>query len=167
MACGLPGRGGSCSQTLPTYSIFQELINDYSIEGTGAKSTAMVNLVKSLKAAGVPIDDIGVQAHLIANLEQFTALGVEVAITEMDIRMALPSTVTDALLAQQKKVYQIVIAACKTVAGCIGVTIWDYTYKLFKEYPPDPRTRCYPASQPAIHICRLRNFLEVLESLAA
>ncbi|KAG6919171.1 hypothetical protein DXG01_008469 [Tephrocybe rancida] len=39
-------------------------INDYNIEGTGAKSTAMVNLVRSLKAAGVPIDGIGVQAHL-------------------------------------------------------------------------------------------------------
>lgn len=103
-------------------------INDYNIEGTGAKSTAMVNLVKSLKATGVPIDGIGVQAHLIvgqvpstlqANLAQFTALGVEVAITELDIRMTLPATA--ALLAQQKKDYQTVIAACKAVAGCIGV----------------------------------------------
>ncbi|EPQ52888.1 hypothetical protein GLOTRDRAFT_122601 [Gloeophyllum trabeum ATCC 11539] len=111
-------------------------INDYNIEGTGAKSTAMVNLVKSLKAANVPIDGIGVQAHLIvgqvpstleANLRQFTALGVEVAITELDIRMTLPAT--DALLAQQKKDYQTVIAACRAVSGCIGVTIWDYTDK--------------------------------------
>lgn len=53
----------------------------------------MVNLVKSLKAAGTPIDGVGIQAHLIvgevpstlqANIEQFTALGVEVAITELD-----------------------------------------------------------------------------------
>ncbi|KAG6821332.1 hypothetical protein H0H93_000193 [Arthromyces matolae] len=111
-------------------------INDYNIEGTGAKSTAMVNLVKSLKAAGVPIDGIGVQGHLIvgevpstlqANLEQFTALGVEVAITELDIRMTLPETA--ALLEQQKADYQTVIAACKAVAGCVGVTIWDYTDK--------------------------------------
>ncbi|TFK40448.1 endo-1,4-beta-xylanase C precursor [Crucibulum laeve] len=111
-------------------------INDYNIEGTGAKSTAMVNLVKSLKAQGVPIDGIGIQAHLIvgqvpstlqANIQQFTALGVEVAITELDIRMTLPST--DALLAQQKKDYQTVVAACKAVSGCIGVTIWDYTDK--------------------------------------
>ncbi|KAG5634829.1 hypothetical protein H0H81_000567 [Sphagnurus paluster] len=111
-------------------------INDYNIDGTGAKSTAMVNLVKSLKASGAPIDGVGVQAHLIvgqvpstfqANLAQFTALGVEVAITELDIRMTLP--VTDALLAQQKKDYQTVIAACKAVAGCVGVTIWDYTDK--------------------------------------
>ncbi|KAG6919174.1 hypothetical protein DXG01_008472 [Tephrocybe rancida] len=111
-------------------------INDYNIDGTGSKSTAMVNLVTSLKAAGVPIDGIGIQGHLIvgsvpstiqANIAQFVALGVEVAITELDIRMTLP--VTEAKLAQQKKDYQTVIAACKAVAGCIGVTIWDYTDK--------------------------------------
>ncbi|KAJ3565213.1 hypothetical protein NP233_g7781 [Leucocoprinus birnbaumii] len=111
-------------------------INDYNIEGSGAKSTAMYNLVKSLKAQGVPIDGIGIQGHLIvgsvpstiqANIEQFTSLGVEVAITELDIRMTLPAT--DALLAQQKKDYQTVISACNAVEKCIGVTIWDYTDK--------------------------------------
>ena len=96
----------------------------------------MINLVKSLKASGVPIDGIGVQAHLIvgqvpstfkSNLQAFAALGVEVAITELDIRMTLPAT--SALLAQQSKDYQTVINACKTVTGCVGVTIWDYTDK--------------------------------------
>ena len=97
----------------------------------------MVNLVKSLKAQGVPIDGVGIQGHLIvgevpstmqANMEQFTALGVEVAITELDIRMTLPSTT--ALLAQQKADYQTVINACRAVAGCVGVTVWDYTDKV-------------------------------------
>ena len=109
-------------------------INDYNIEGTGAKSTAMINLVKSLQAQGVPIDGVGMQAHLRVgnvpstmqeNIQRFTALGVEVAITELDIRMPLP--VTDALLQQQKEDYQTVIAACKAVLGCVGVTVWDYT----------------------------------------
>ncbi|KAL0955072.1 hypothetical protein HGRIS_003989 [Hohenbuehelia grisea] len=112
-------------------------INDFNIEGTGAKSTAMVNLVKSLQSQGVPIDGIGIQAHLIvgqvpstllANLKQFTALGVEVAFTELDIRMTLPTT--PALLAQQQKDYQTVIAACKSVAACVGVTVWDFTDKV-------------------------------------
>lgn len=98
----------------------------------------MVNLVKTLQAEGVPIDGVGIQGHLIvgevpttlqANIEQFTALGVEVAITELDIRMTLPSTA--ALLAQQAADYATVITACKNVAGCIGVTIWDYTDKVF------------------------------------
>ncbi len=112
-------------------------INDYNIESTGAKSTAMLNLVKQLQADGVPIDGVGLQAHLIVGsvptslqtvLEQFTALGVEVAITELDIRMTLPAT--DALLAQQAKDYQSVVQACANVSKCVGITIWDYTDKV-------------------------------------
>ncbi|TCD60164.1 hypothetical protein EIP91_010623 [Steccherinum ochraceum] len=111
-------------------------INDYNIEGPSAKTTSMMNLVKSLKAANVPLDGIGLQGHFIVgelpqgiedNLRAFTALGVEVAITELDIRMTLPSTA--ALLAQQSKDYQTVISACQAVEGCVGVTIWDYTDK--------------------------------------
>ncbi|KAF5359257.1 hypothetical protein D9756_003502 [Leucocoprinus leucothites] len=111
-------------------------INDYNIDGTGAKSTAMYNLVKSMKEQGIPVDGIGIQGHLIVgavpttiqqNIEQFTSLGVEVAFTELDIRMTLP--VTDALLQQQKTDYQNVISACNAVEKCIGVTVWDYTDK--------------------------------------
>ncbi|KAF8972159.1 endo-1,4-beta xylanase [Flammula alnicola] len=111
-------------------------INDFNIEGTGAKSTAMANLVKQLKAERVPIDGIGVQSHLIVgevpstfrqNLQNFADLGVEVAITELDIRMTLPET--PALLAQQAEDYKTVISACKAVSGCIGVTVWDWTDK--------------------------------------
>lgn len=97
----------------------------------------MVNLVKSLLAAGVPIDGVGFQGHLIvgqvpttfqAAMKQFTDLGLEVAITELDIRMTLPST--DALLAQQKADYETVISYCNALPKCIGVTIWDYTDKV-------------------------------------
>ncbi|KAJ7306880.1 endo-1,4-beta-xylanase A precursor, partial [Mycena albidolilacea] len=113
-------------------------INDYNIDSAGSKATAMINLVKSLKAAGTPIDGIGIQGHLIvgqvpskaaliANYQAFTALGVEIAITELDIRMVLPET--PALLAQQQTDYNTVVSACKAVAGCVGITIWDYTDK--------------------------------------
>ncbi|OBZ72074.1 Endo-1,4-beta-xylanase C [Grifola frondosa] len=103
-------------------------INDYNIEGTGAKSTAMVNLVQQMKAeacrstASASRDtSFGeVPSTLVENFEQFTALGVEIAITELDIRMTLPST--PALLAQQKQDYQTVISACMQVAGCIGAS---------------------------------------------
>lgn len=42
--------------------------------------------------------------------------------------MTLPATA--ALYAQQKTDYQTVIKACKSVTGCVGVTIWDYTDKV-------------------------------------
>ncbi|KAF8920351.1 endo-beta-1,4-glucanase [Mucidula mucida] len=111
-------------------------INDFNIDGTGAKSTAMINLVKSLIAQGVPIDGIGIQAHLIvgavpttlqANWEAMAALGVEIAITELDIRMTLPATA--ALYEQQRKDYLSVVSACNAIPKCVGVTIWDWTDK--------------------------------------
>lgn len=40
----------------------------------------------------------------------FTALGVDVAITELDIRLNLPST--DALLSQQSTDYASTVEAC-------------------------------------------------------
>ena len=111
-------------------------INDYNIEGPGAKATAMLNLVTSLKQQNVPLDGVGFQCHFIvgelpqglaANWERFTALGLEMAVTELDIRMTLPST--PALLAQQKTDYNTVISACMSVDGCVGVTVWDWTDK--------------------------------------
>jgi hypothetical protein len=112
-------------------------INDFNIEGRSAKSTALQNLVKELKSEGVPIDGVGIQSHLIVgevpttykqNMEDFTALGVEVAVTELDVRMNLPAT--PALLAQQATDYETVVAACASVKGCVGVTLWDWTDKV-------------------------------------
>ncbi|MDN0195173.1 endo-1,4-beta-xylanase [Streptomyces sp. S.PNR 29] len=109
-------------------------INDYNVEGVGAKSTALYNLVKSLKERGVPIDGVGLQAHLILgqvpstlqqNIQRFADLGVDVAITELDIRMQLPAT--EAKLAQQAAEYKAVMNACLAVSRCVGVTVWGFT----------------------------------------
>ncbi|MET7680096.1 endo-1,4-beta-xylanase [Streptomyces sp. NPDC005423] len=109
-------------------------INDYNVEGVNAKSTALYNLVKSLKAQGVPIDGVGLQAHLVLgqvpstlqqNIQRFADLGVDVAITELDVRMQLPAT--NASLAQQKADYKSVVAACAAVTRCVNVTVWGFT----------------------------------------
>ncbi|KAL4892763.1 glycoside hydrolase superfamily [Aspergillus ambiguus] len=112
--------------------------NDYNTEYAGAKATAAQNIVKLVKSYGAKIDGMGIQAHLIVGnvasssnlasvLKSFTALGVEVSYTELDIRMTLPST--SALLAQQATDYQNVAAACVATSGCVGITIWDWTDK--------------------------------------
>ncbi|KAK6613436.1 Endo-1,4-beta-xylanase 1-like protein 1 [Botrytis cinerea] len=73
--------------------------NDYNIESSGAKATATLNLVKSLQARGIKIDGVGLQAHFIVGstpsesalattLKSFTALNVEVAYTELDVRFS-------------------------------------------------------------------------------
>ncbi|WP_171117515.1 MULTISPECIES: endo-1,4-beta-xylanase [Streptomyces] len=115
----------------PTAELY---INDYNVEGVNAKSTALYNLVKSLKERGVPIDGVGLQAHFILgqvpstlqqNIQRFADLGVDVAITELDIRMQVPAT--DAKLAQQAADYKAVMNACVAVARCTGVTVWGFT----------------------------------------
>ncbi|MGX7823524.1 endo-1,4-beta-xylanase [Actinokineospora sp. 24-640] len=111
-------------------------INDYSTDAVNSKSTAIFNLVQQFKQQGVPIDGVGFQAHLIINqvpgtfqqnLERFANLGVDVAITELDIRMQTPSDA--AKLATQRADYQKVFAACFAVTRCVGVTIWGITDK--------------------------------------
>jgi endo-1,4-beta-xylanase len=109
-------------------------INDFNIEGVNAKSTAMLNLVTSLKQQGVPIDGVGIQSHLIlgqipsdmaTNIARFTALGLSVWLSELDVRMTLPAT--SAMLTQQATDYVKVVNACLAVKGCIGITVWGFT----------------------------------------
>ncbi|KAI0641297.1 endo-beta-1,4-glucanase [Trametes meyenii] len=112
-------------------------INEYNVTGTGPKATSLKSLVKELKRAGVPLDGVGVQAHetvgevptdIRQNLEEFTALGVEVAITELDVKFeTLPPD--EQGLAQQRRDYETIVAACAAVERCVGVTVWDFTDK--------------------------------------
>jgi endo-1,4-beta-xylanase len=112
-------------------------INDYNTDGLGAKSDGMYRLVQSLLAQGVPIDGVGFQSHLAIqygfpnqmqqNLQRFADLGLDVAITELDVRMQLPSDATK--LATQATYFRNVINACLPVVRCVGVTVWGYTDK--------------------------------------
>lgn len=111
--------------------------NDYNIEYAGAKATAAQAIVTSLKARGIKIDGVGLQGHFIvgetpneasqiSNLESFTALGVEVAYTEVDIRFtSLPPSTSG--YQQQATDYVNTVAACLGVTNCVGITLWDYT----------------------------------------
>ena len=118
------------------------------IEYSGPKSTAAQNLVKMLQAQGVKIDGVGLQSHftvggtpdaqdLASNNAAFTDLGIDVAVTELDVRMTLPET--DALLAQQKIDFNSVVSACNQTERCVGVTVWDYTDKVI--FPIELSTR--------------------------
>lgn len=112
-------------------------LNDFNIEGLGAKSDAMYALVKSLKAQHVPIDGVGFETHLglqfglpaniQQNMQRFAALGLEISITEMDVRMILPATPD--LLAQQASVYAQLMQDCISVPRCVDFTVWEYTDK--------------------------------------
>ncbi|NJQ05754.1 endo-1,4-beta-xylanase [Streptomyces lonarensis] len=106
-------------------------INDYNTDGINAKSDAMYRLVSSLLADGVPVHGVGFQSHMIlgqmpasyrANLQRFSDLGLEVAVTELDIRMNTPADPTR--LDRQADQYRQVVDDCLAVSGCSGVTVW-------------------------------------------
>jgi endo-1,4-beta-xylanase len=89
-------------------------INDYSTETPGTKSDLLYQLVKDLKSQGVPLDGVGFQCHLDgsslpdfdamrANFQRFADLGLEVEVTELDVRM--PGVVDRAALDQQAEIY--------------------------------------------------------------
>ncbi|EIN13907.1 endo-1,4-beta-xylanase [Punctularia strigosozonata HHB-11173 SS5] len=107
--------------------------NDYNTEGVNNKSDSVLSLVKSLKSKGL-IDGVGFQSHFIvgsvpndlqANLQRFVDAGVEVAITELDIRANTP--VNASVIAQHAKDFAFVVNACQAVKKCVGITTWGIT----------------------------------------
>jgi endo-1,4-beta-xylanase len=97
--------------------------NDYNVEDwTWAKTQAMYSMVRDFKQRGVPIDCVGFQAHFNSGspynsnfrttLQNFAALGVDVAVTELDIQGASPTT------------YAAVTNDCLAVSRCLGITVW-------------------------------------------
>lgn len=109
--------------------------NDYNMESINNKTKAVAELVKTFQKKRIPIDGIGMQAHFIVgssptyqqqvdNMRQFTKLGLEVAYTELDVRMVLPDDA--AKTAQQAKDYAAAARACIDVEDCVGITVWDF-----------------------------------------
>ena len=115
--------------------------NDYGVESINAKSNAYLELIPRLQAQGVPVDGFAIQGHLStrygfpgdlqANLQRFDDLGLETAITEIDVRMdvAAGTKPTDAQLAKQASYYQRALDACISVDECNSFTIWGFTDK--------------------------------------
>jgi endo-1,4-beta-xylanase len=110
-------------------------INDYNTEGNSAKANAMYNLVRSLRQQGVPVDGVGIQAHLAIqfgfpggyrdNLNRLGALGLDVAITEADVRIQLPAD--SGKLATQGQYFKQLWDGCHAVARCVEFTTWGFS----------------------------------------
>jgi endo-1,4-beta-xylanase len=112
--------------------------NDYAGEGLNAKSDRIYDLVRGLKAQGVPIDGVGLQMHITAwnppgesavasNMRRLAELGLLVNISEMDVRIRdLPGTAQSKLDAQ-KAVYKSMVSVCVAEPRCDAVTFWGFT----------------------------------------
>ncbi len=127
--------------------------NDYNIEAFGDggptdKVQFVYNMVKNLRAQGVPIDGVGSQGHLGTQygnydalqvsdtLDRFAKLGVATAFTEVDVR----SQLTDAVKAGDSNEinprlqasaanYSALLEGCLSNRHCLSFTIWDFTDK--------------------------------------
>ncbi|CZR67048.1 related to endo-1,4-beta-xylanase [Phialocephala subalpina] len=110
--------------------------NDCNIERVSNKSdSARKNIIKFLQDDNIRIDGIGLQSHFtvgrspslddqISNMRLFADLGLEIAITELDVRVPDPPNSTG--LEMQSKVYEESVGACVQVDECVGVTVWDF-----------------------------------------
>lgn len=113
--------------------------NDYSAEVMNTKSDAILAMAADFKNRGVPLDGIGFQMHVdlgfdnagtlqsfASNLQRFAALGLELHITELDVRVTSNDAST---LNQQADLYGKIVAACVQQPACKVVQTWGFTDK--------------------------------------
>lgn len=106
--------------------------NDYGGEGMNKKSDAIYVLVRDLLRDKVPLHGIGLQMHLrpyevpieeIAhNIRRLAALGLEIHITELDLRLALPATSRDQ--EQQAQYFEDIFQLAIAEPACRAIVLW-------------------------------------------
>lgn len=111
--------------------------NDFGAGGVGAKADAVYDMVSSLVDRGVPIDGVGTQAHwsavacspcgpnMAGNMARLDAIGLDAAITEIDVRIALP--VSPEELDVQADLYAMFLRVCMDAPNCDTFTMWGFT----------------------------------------
>lgn len=112
--------------------------NDDAIAWDNARSRGVESMLRRWKAADVPVDGVGMQMHLLAGhappeatvrerIRAFADLGLQVEITELDVRTAhLRGASAGRDIAQARAFYDAV-HACVAEPGCTRVTFWGFT----------------------------------------
>ena len=115
--------------------------NEAEAETVNPKSDAIYAMVRDFRQRGVPIDGVGFQMHIAnlhadvasisANIKRFTALGVQVHITEMDVALPVDAdgNARAADLQRQAEIYRAVAQACLAHRGCTAIQTWGFTDK--------------------------------------
>jgi len=103
--------------------------------GSRSKSNSVYELVRGMLSRGVPIDGVGFQLHVHAtyssfdgvaeNMARFAALGLQVHMTEIDVRCAAD----ECTLAQQAHVYRELLRVCLAQPACTNYESWGFTDK--------------------------------------
>jgi endo-1,4-beta-xylanase len=99
----------------------QLVYNDYSVEEENPKSDRMASLAEDLLKSGAPLHGLGLQGHLELerppamdsvrrNLRRLRGLGLELLITELDVRIQEPFTEEKRRL--QAEIYEDFLTVC-------------------------------------------------------
>lgn len=112
--------------------------NDYNTSNVTAKSTAVYNRLKKMIENGIPITGVGFQSHqtleeytpafiasLKENFNRFAALGLKISITELDIRITLPTDESE--LTKQGEYYKEYMQTVLSTPACKTFMIWGFT----------------------------------------
>lgn len=110
--------------------------NDYNAEEMNRKADSVYELVKGMLERGVPVHGVGLQMHLALtrspnwaqvaeNIARLNALGLEVHITELDVRVLDPPD--EAKLARQAEVYRNAMQTCLDAQACTAFITWGVT----------------------------------------
>jgi endo-1,4-beta-xylanase len=115
--------------------------NDAEADEINPKSDAIYAMVREFKRQGVPIDGIGLQTHLgrelpnaasiSANIARFTAIGLQVHITELDVSLPVDvnGNASPADLLRQAAIYGQIAEACLSHPRCTAIQTWGFTDK--------------------------------------
>ncbi|MGE7683277.1 endo-1,4-beta-xylanase [Peribacillus simplex] len=114
--------------------------NDYSNEGLNQKSDAIFEMLKSLKKRGVSIDGVGFQMHssityeknyevIKENIKRYKDIGLEVHITEMDVKIQHSNKSQKERLQQQAEMYSKTLKLCLSSSNCSSLVTWGVTDK--------------------------------------
>lgn len=110
--------------------------NDFNTEGTSAKANAVFDMVQGMLQRGIPIDGVGLQMHINANvdgnrsadqirqnIERLTALGLQVVYSELDVSLCGNADIT-ARRQQQRQRLADVTRVCVQNPLCTAITVW-------------------------------------------
>lgn len=133
------------------------ILNEYGIEFKNSfKTSKFLELVQGLKNSNIPIDGVGLQSHLTIDkeslvdepfdqsqfaqaLQSYQNLGIDVYITELDVRINDDQTgKSDAKFERQAEIYKMVFESCLKYSSVKSITMWglndDLSYLNGKAY---------------------------------
>jgi endo-1,4-beta-xylanase len=130
----------AAKSALSTNSPVKLCYNEYGAEDMGIKSNKTYELISGLLSRGIQVDCVGFQSHfaidahpapadVAKNMDRLGKLGVEIHITEMDVKCPDPCGNGTANRALQAQIYSDMLQVCISSPYCKSFEAWGITDK--------------------------------------